>query len=118
MTKLANPFDTTLATLAKDFPAKFVLEVEEHVFMDLPSTQDAYELSDAMEKMKSTAMKMGYNITTTHDMASRRWVYAFNLRPGHVKPKADHEIKPALPAAPVDPIAALSESPAVPPPSA
>lgn len=104
-----NPFDQALETLKKDFPAKFALEVEDHVFRDLPSYGDAEQLAGAMERMKVRAVQMGYTVTTTYDNKNFRWVYGFELRAGFSKPGDDSAIKLEHPLAQPDPVAQLPE---------
>ncbi len=94
----ASPFDGALATLTKDFPQTFALEVDDGAFRDLPSVADAQALSESMENMKARAIRMGYTVTTTHEKANQRWVQtAAGLRqaPGRYR---DQGRAPRLPA--------------------
>lgn len=90
MNELANvnPFVETLAKLAADWPESFALEVEEHVFKDVGSTEKAFEIQRTMEGMKLGAMAMGYTVTINRNPAVLRWVYSFVRRPDAVRPEA------------------------------
>lgn len=109
MSKLvkADPFTAALTTIERDMPETFTLEVDEHVMSDVSSLAEAHRIAGTMERMKSRARDLGYDVTTTHDSNNFRWVYHFQLRPGAAKPKAEPALE--LPAGAVV-VAALEDS--------
>lgn len=105
----ANPYDGALASLRSGFPVTFHLEVEQHVFLDLPSVAEAQKLSAAMEGMKEQAVAMGYRVTTKFDQASQRWIYDFKRSKGVFRPGRDADVQDIkMPARPL-PTQALPE---------
>lgn len=89
-------FDQTLAKLRETMPETFDLEVEAHVFRDVPSFAEATRISGTMENMMSEARAMGYVVVVAqyHDYNKRRdvWRYAFRKVSAEVQGAKDGAI--------------------------
>lgn len=111
-----TPFGRAIVTLARDWPARFTLEVPASVFRDIQGgLREAMAIRAAMEGMKLEADDMGYDVhTQNHRDPSRAfeefWVYLFIRRANAVRPVEPKPVM-ALPPGPDELDKFLAENP-------